>query len=172
MEEQFRPGGKEYVLVNNADMLKIDDDYIQGLKEQALKRGFPRLTMCLHNDVREHMHEMIHVYQKYEYVRPHSHPWKTETKIILEGELLVIIYDVNGCVIDHFVMSREKGGIFTFRMAKGIIHTNIPLTNVVFQEAISGPFTGDNDSVFPKWAPPAEDKAAVKKYMDNVLELV
>lgn len=153
MNENYRPGGRDYIFVNDDETLKIDDNYIKKLKKKAEAGNFPRLTMCLHNDVRAHVHEMIHVYKKHEYVRPHYHPQKTETKIILEGELLVLVYDAKGKVLERFIMSRDEGQIFTFRMDKGIIHTNIPLTDVVFQEVITGPYTGKDDSVFPEWAP-------------------
>lgn len=169
MSECYRPGGKDYIYVNDDTKLKIDDHYIQQLKDTAKTNDFTRLTLCLHNDVRAHVHEMIHVYKKHEYVRPHYHPKKTETKIILEGELLVVIYNVEGSIIDKFVMSKDKGNVFTFRMDKGIIHTNIPLTDVVFQEIITGPFVGKEDSVFPAWTPTMEDKEEINEYMRRLL---
>lgn len=170
MNGEYRPGGKDYIYVNDDRLLKIDDYYIQKLKDKARTSNFKRLTMCLHNDVREHVHEMIHVYKKHEYVRPHHHPEKTETKIILEGKLLVVIYNAEGVILDRFVMSKEQGSIFTFRMDRGIIHTNIPLTDVVFQEIITGPFTGRGDSVFPDWAPTMEDEEGITGFMDRLLK--
>lgn len=169
MSQNYRPGGKDYIYVNDDPKLKIDDHFVQRLKDTAEARNLARLTLCLHNDVRAHVHEMIHVYKRHEYVRPHCHPEKTETKIILEGELLVVIYNAEGHIIDRFIMSKDKGNIFTFRMDKGIIHTNIPLTEVVFQEIISGPFVGKDDSIFPEWAPEMDDTEAVDRYMEMLL---
>ncbi len=165
----YRPGGKSYIYVNDHRMLKVDNAYIKKLKEKAKTMCYPRLTMCLHNDIREHVHEMIQIFNKYEYVRPHYHPQKTETKIILEGRLLVVIYDEKGQKLDEFVMSRENDGVFMFRMDKGIIHTNIPLTNVIFQEITSGPYSGCDDSIFPKWTCSSDDIEGVQKYMDSLL---
>lgn len=169
--EQFRPGGKNYIYVNDQRILKIDQAYIENLKNKAGQSKYPRLTMCLHNDIRSHVHEMIQIFKKHEYVRPHYHPKKTETKIILEGRMLVVIYDTSGNKLDQFVMSRDEGSIFMFRMDKGIIHTNIPLTDVVFQEIISGPYLGEADSVFPDWTIDGNDQGRVQKYIDDLLRV-
>lgn len=167
--EQFRPGGKNYVYVNDQRILKIDQAYIENLKNEARKSKYPRLTMCLHNDIRNNVHEMIQIFRKYEYVQPHYHPKKTETKIILEGRMLVVIYDTSGNKLDQFVMSRDEGSAFMFRMDKGIIHTNIPLTDVVFQEITSGPYLGKDDSIFPDWTCHSDDTEGVQRYIDDLL---
>lgn len=171
MEENiYRPGGKEYIYVNDQQLLKIDNAYIRRLKGKAESMCYSRLTMCLHNDVREHVHEMIQIFNKHEYVRPHYHPQKTETKVILEGKLLVVIYGTDGQKLDQFVMSREEDDIFMCRMDKGIIHTNIPLTDVIFQEITSGPYVGHDDSIFPSWTCHRDDTENVQKYMDELLQ--
>lgn len=166
MDNIYRPSGKDYLHVNDKSVLRIDKEYIAYLKSLAQKNPDKKCTMCLHNDTRAHVHEMINVYPKGTYVRPHSHPFKTETKIIIEGKLYVIIFYDMGEVLDEFIMERE--GIFTFRMEKGIMHTNIPLTDCVFHEVISGPFVGKDDSVFPEWSPELSDEVGVKKIMDRI----
>lgn len=168
MENIYRPSGKNYLHINDNKILKIDKEYISYLKALAQNDSERKCTMCLHNDIRAHMHEMINVYPKGAYVRPHSHPFKTETKIIIEGKLQAIIFADNGEILDKFVMERD--GIFTFRLEKGIIHTNIPLTDVVFHEVIEGPFAGKDDSVFPAWSPEQDNIDAVKKYMKKIKE--
>lgn len=166
MKDSYRPSGKSYVHVNDDKVLKIDSEYIAFLQTLSQKDCEEKCMMCLHNDIREHVHEMINVYPKGMYIRPHEHPFKTETKIIIEGELLVVLFDYSGKIIDRFIMG--KNGIFTLRIDKGVIHTNIPLTNVVFHEIISGPFIGKEDSVFPKWAPEAENQSDVQAIMNKM----
>lgn len=168
VESVYRPTGKSYLHVNDNKTLKIDKEYIEYLKTLAREDDNGKCTMCLHNDIRENVHEMLNVYPQHSYIRPHSHPFKTETKTIIEGKLLVVIFDEEGEVLDKFVM--EANGVFTFRLDKGIIHTNIPLTDVVFHEVISGPFVGKNDSVFPSWAPNIDETEKIKEYMDNIQE--
>lgn len=166
MNSIYRPGGKDYLYVNDSRTLKMDREYIAYLKLLAQKNNDRKCTMCLHNDIRSHTHEMVNVYPKGTYVRPHSHPFKSETKIMIEGKLQVYIFDDDGTIIDKFVMDRD--GIFTYRMDKGVIHTNIPLTDVVFHEVTEGPFVGKDDSVFPKWAPEVGDTDDIGKYMNQI----
>lgn len=166
MNDNYRPSGKTYLHVNDEKILKIDREYISYLQSLAQSDFEEKCTMCLHNDIREHVHEMINVYPQAMYVRPHAHPFKTETKIIIEGELLVVFFDQSGEIMDRFVMG--KNGIFTVRIDKGVIHTNIPLTNTVFHEIISGPFIGKDDSVFPEWAPEAENQDDVQVIMNKM----
>lgn len=167
-QNKYRPGGRDYWHVNDDKMLKMDKEYMESLKALAREHKDKKCTMCLHNDTREHVHQMLNVYPKGDYVRPHSHPFKTETKMAIEGKLLVVIFDEAGEITDEFVL--EKDGIFTFRMDKGIIHTNIPLTDVIFHEVIDGPFVGKDDSVFPEWAPTPDDEEGVRKIMAKIEE--
>lgn len=166
MNDSYRPSGKNYLHVNDNKMLKMDGNYIAHLKTLAQKDKDRKCTMCLHNDTRAHVHEMINVYPGGMYVRPHSHPFKSETKIMIEGKLKVIIFDQCGEIVDEFIMERE--GIFTFRLDKGIIHTNLPLTDVVFHEVTEGPFVGQNDSVFPEWAPTLDDEEEISEFMNKI----
>lgn len=166
METAYRPSGKSYLHVNDTNILKVNKEYIEYLKSLAQKNENRKCTMCLHNNIRAHVHEMINIYPQGEYVRPHSHPFKTETKIIIEGKMKVFIFDSNGEIVDEFFM--EKDGIYTVRLDKGIIHTNIPVTDIVFHEITEGPFVGKNDSVFPDWAPELDDEEGVRKFMDKI----
>ena len=163
MEDKYRPSGKDYLTVNDNKILKIDREYIKYLKLLAEKNSMRKCTMCLHNDIREHVHEMINVYPQETYVSPHSHPLKTETKIIIEGKMLIMLFDIRGEILEEFIMERE--GFFSFRVDKGIIHTIIPLTDIVYYEIISGPFVGKNDNVFYEWAPKPDNDTEIKKWM-------
>lgn len=153
--------------VNDSIALKINNQYINSLKSLAKKNKENKCTMCLHNDIRKHVHELVNLYPKGMYVRPHRHPIKTETKVIIEGKLLVITFDNLGKIIDQFVM--EKEGIFIFRLEKDIIHTNIPLTDVVYYEVLDGPYVGKDDSVFPDWAPALDDEVGINKIMNRII---
>lgn len=167
-KSKYRPAGKGYLYVNEEKVLKIDNNYIMDLKEKAKSNGYNRCMMCLHDDIRNHVHEMINVFAKHEYIQPHCHPFKTETKSIIEGRILMIIYDEAGNILEEFVMSKDEGHVFTVRIEQGIFHTNIALTDSVFQETITGPFVGKDDSVYPEWAPSPDDVLSVQKYMEHL----
>lgn len=166
MEEKiYRPGGKDYLYVNDNSTLKIDKAYIEHLKLLAQNNSVRKCKMCLHNDIRKHVHEMLNVFPEGVYVRPHSHPLKTETQIIIEGKMLMVIFDNFGKIVDEFIM--ETDGIFMFRLEKGMIHTNIPLTDVVVYEVTDGPFIGRDDSVFPEWASEVAYGEEIKKLINS-----
>ncbi|MDE6945845.1 MAG: WbuC family cupin fold metalloprotein [Anaeroplasmataceae bacterium] len=160
----YRPGGKDYLYVNDNSALKINKEYIEQLKILAQKNSLKKSKMCLHNDIRKHVHEMINVFPEGAYVRPHFHPLKTETQVIIEGKMLMIVFDGAGKIVDNFIM--EKDGIFMFRLEKGMIHTNIPLSDVVIYEVTDGPFLGKDDSVFPEWASETEYGDEIKKLIN------
>lgn len=166
MENMYRPGGKEYVHVNDNRILKIDKEYIEYLKLLAQKDCSGKCLMCLHNDIRANMHETMFVYSAGSYIRPHSHPIKTETTIVLEGKLQEVIFDDNGDILDKYVI--DKDGIFTTRIDKGVIHNQVPLTDVIFYEVRSGPFTGKGDNIFPEWAPELDDEIGIRRLMDQI----
>ena len=166
MNDAYRPAGKDYLHVNDDIKLKLDWDYIERLKSTATGDQEHKCMMCLHNDIRSHVHEIINVYPEGAYVRPHYHPFKTETKIMIEGKMQVVVFDQMGEIIDEFVMNKD--GIFIFRLDRGIIHTNIPLTDVVFYEVIEGPYKGKDDSIFPDWAPDPTDNENVRIIMEKI----
>lgn len=166
MKNMYRPGGKEYVHVNDNKILKIDKEYIEYLKLLAKQGSSRKCMMCLHNDTRANMHEMMFVYPAGSYIRPHSHQIKTETTIVIEGKLQEVIFDENGEIIDKYIIDKE--GNFITRIDRGVIHTQIPLTDVIFYEAKPGPFTGKDDSIFPEWAPELDDEVGIRTIMDQI----
>lgn len=163
VDKKYRPGGKSYLCVNDDSKLVVNAEYLARLKERQDGNSEKRCTLCLHNDTREKHHEMINLYRKGEYVRPHCHTDKTETKIMLEGKMLAILFDEKGKITDRIILSSSTNDNFLLRIDRKVIHTNIPLTDVVFYESITGPYTGVNDSFFPAWAPALDDHDAIKE---------
>ena len=162
----YRPGGKDYIHVDDNRIQKIDEKYVTYLKLLAKQSSYGKCMMCFHDDIRKHAHEWINVYSKGTYVRPHFHPDKTETKLIIDGRMRVIIFDEAGVVIDDYVM--EKESIFISRIDKGIIHMNIQLTDVVYYEVLDGPYAGKDDSIFPQWAPGCENEDGIREFMQRI----
>lgn len=164
VDKKYRPGGKSYLCVNDDRKLVVNAKYLAGLKERQEGNPEKKCTLCLHNDTRERHHEMLNLYAKGEYVRPHCHADKTETKIMLEGKMLVVLFDDKGEITDRIILSSGTNNNFMLRIDRMVIHTNIPLTDVVFYESITGPYTGVNDSTFPSWAPALDDGDAIQEF--------
>lgn len=113
---------------------------------------------------------MINVYPERLYVRPHKHPVKTETKHMIEGNMLMLMFDDSGKITESFILNeKSSGGCFAYRIEKNYYHSIIPLSEVVvFHEIINGPYTGVNDSVFPEWAPPNNDEPGIKTFFKRI----
>ena len=53
-----------------------------------------------------------------------------------------------------------------YRVEVGMYHAVLPLSNpTIYHENKPGPFLGDEDSLFPEWAPSGENQAEIDKYL-------
>ena len=57
-----------------------------------------KIALCLHRTPQDFVHEILNVFTREFYVRPHRHPRKSETKAILRGRLLIVLFDDDGHV--------------------------------------------------------------------------
>jgi cupin fold WbuC family metalloprotein len=128
--------------------------------------------LCLHESETDKVQEMLTICGKYVYIRPHYHPSKTETMIIIKGKTLVLIYDLDGNVTEYYIMSNENDeDVKIIRFKPNVPHNHIPLTDIAFFEYTPGPFDRENDSVFLECFPEDMSKEDVKKYVNNVMGL-
>ncbi len=165
---------KQEVWVNSKDIAKVDDAFVERLIAQAKANPRKRMRLCLHKSSDDAVHEMIIAIAKDCYIRPHKHPQKTESFHIVKGSLWLFVFDHNGNVIEKFKMSeRGNSDCFLYRLQKDYWHGMIPISDfVVFHETTKGPFTGQNDSVFPDWAPGEDDPAGkIKAYLTKLLSV-
>lgn len=159
------------VLFNEKDVAKLDGDFIDGLIARAAQNPRKRMRLCLHKDIKDDVHEMIIAMAKESYVRPHKHIHKTESFHVIRGSLWLFIFDNEGNITEKFKMSEfGSDGYFLYRLEKNYWHTMVPITDfVVFHEVTKGPFTGKDDSVFPKWAPHEEETEKAAKFIKKLL---
>ncbi|KKL22706.1 hypothetical protein LCGC14_2432770, partial [marine sediment metagenome] len=80
---------------------KVNRAVIEGLKAKALALPGSGARLCLHRDQTDAVQEMIIVHRKGAYVRPHRHDGQTESFHVLEGRMLVVIFDDEGNVTDR-----------------------------------------------------------------------
>ncbi|MCX8129917.1 MAG: WbuC family cupin fold metalloprotein [Clostridia bacterium] len=123
--------------------------------------------ICIHNGNDDLLHQMIIVHRRGNYIRPHKHEFKSESFQLIEGALVVFIFNDNGEVIDKINMSVNEN--IVFRIERNIWHTIVPTSElVVFHEITNGPFTGNNDSIFPDWAPQCGEHNKIDMFMKNL----
>jgi cupin fold WbuC family metalloprotein len=92
------------------------------------------------------------------YVGPHRHlkPPKSESFLILEGELALLAFDDSGGVLTTTVLGRKA--VPGADIAAGIWHTLVVVSpHAVIFEVKPGPYDPISDKDFAAWAPPEGD---------------
>lgn len=157
----------EEAFFNQDDVVKVDTEMIEHLKKKAQANASGKYRLCMHHNPQDSLHEMYIVRGKWDYGRAEKHMHTTEFHMIIEGVLLIIIFNDVGEIEELFQLSKEN--YLSYRMDPNIYHMSIPLTDqVVYYEAKLGPFPNAGN-VFPAWAPEAHDAEKVSKYK-KVLE--
>src|SRR5205814_433650 len=119
------------------------------------------------------VNEMVIVNTLGTYVRPHRHPpGKDESYYIMEGAMVVFIFDANGKVVRHVEMGEyQSGKSVLYRLSASIWHLPVPLTDwVVYHEMLTGPFQKETSVEYAPWSPEETDVPAVKTYMDVLMK--
>ena len=98
-------------------------------------------------------HRFLNVMVRGTYIAPHRHldPPKSETFLVLEGELAFFTFDDAGKVASTHVLGRDVTGI---DIQPGVWHTLAVLSDhAVCFEVKPGPYLASNDKDFAPWAP-------------------
>lgn len=155
---------KAKVIFNKLPIAELTQEKLDELEQLAKDEPSGNIKYCLHEHSEDALHEMLNFYTAYSYCQPHYHPDKVETKIILKGELLTIIYDENGEEKQRIIMSPSQGARI-LHLKEGIIHTDIPLTDCIFWELKTGPFDKERDNVFLDRYPTMMAKEDVRNFV-------
>lgn len=158
------------VYFNQDSLIKIDKKTIDMLKVKAKGNANGKYRLCMQHCSQDKLHEMFIVRSKGDYGRPDMHLHTTESHTIVDGAMLVVLFEEDGQIREVFELSKE--GYQTYRIDTNIYHMQIPLTEqVVYYEIKSGPFTKDTN-IFPEWAPDPSDQQKVSEYMRELEEKI
>ncbi len=137
---------------------KISRKDIEFLERKAAGNLRKRARLCLHQDPEDSLHEMLVVFPKGAYARPHKHIRKSESLHVIKGTFKVVIFDETGKIVEVINMGDySRGDSFYYRLSESCFHTVIPTSDfTVYHETTNGPFQRE-DTVFAAWAP-AEDE--------------
>lgn len=151
------------VQFNQSNVIKINNDIIEEVKQKAKENNNGKFRLCLQHSSEDKLHEMFIVRKKGDYGRPDKHLYTTESHTIIDGAMLVVLFEDDGTIIEVFELSEK--GYHTYRIDTDIYHMQIPLTEqVVYYEVKLGPFD-ERSNIFPEWAPDSKDQDAVEQYM-------
>ena len=142
----------------------VDATLIDELKRRALETG-ENTRLSLHPNPDHPLHEMVIVQHRDKFHPPKKHAAKDKSFNIIEGQMAVFVFAEDGTVEDCCILG--TAGNRQYRVGAGVIHADFPITDtVVHFETTQGPFLGEEDSIFPPWAPARGDRAACAAYRD------
>ncbi len=132
----------------------IDSDLFGPLKQKALDSPRLRTNHNFHSGDEDNPHRFLNVLAKGTFVPPHRHldPPKSETILILEGRVGLLLFDDDGNVTLAVVLGgSSRLGV---DIPAGVWHTLVVLTPfAVALEVKPGPYLAAQGKDFPAWAP-------------------
>ena len=156
----------EEILFTADDIVKVDANDIEELKQKARLNPRRRVRLCAHKNPDDILHEMLIVHEKSCYIQPHKHIGKTESFHIIEGLVDIILFDEDGQINKIIPMGDcASGRKFFYRLPSSHYHTLMIQSDVlVFHEITNGPFRPE-DTVWASWAPEETNENEVSQYM-------
>lgn len=140
-------------------MKKIELQRLNELCIEAKNLPRKRKNYNYHDDLSDTLQRLLNAMQPDTYVQPHKHesPDKREVFILLTGKALVVTFNNNGEIEEHFILSRELGN-FGVEIPEKEWHTVIVLEeDTVVYEVKDGPYSPVDDKNFAEWAPKEGD---------------
>lgn len=143
----------------------ITDSLFDAVADSAGRSPRRRMNHNFHAGAADNPHRFINVLLRGAYVQPHrhSHPPKSETFLVLEGEADVILFDDGGAVTARHRLGRQSDGarVWGIDIPPGVWHTILPRSErAVCFEVKPGPWEPASDKEFAPWAPREGDPAA------------
>ncbi|WP_397600046.1 WbuC family cupin fold metalloprotein [Silvanigrella sp.] len=161
-EEVFYPNLSSFYLTLN------DISLLSKYSELCLRK---RARICTHQNSNSIIHEMFIVHPRDAYVRPHKHVNKSESMLVLQGEVDFIIFDNNGKIVEKKTMGDFiSGKPFYHNMSEPLYHSlNIKTEILVFLEITNGPFD-PKLTEFADWAPLNTEETKVKTFQKMLID--
>ena len=139
---------------------KIKSEDLNNLNNLSKKNTNKNIRICTHSNKKSGLHEMFILHPKNYYIRPHKHPSKNESIILLKGKANLYIFNHSGKINKKMILDKNN---FYYQIPHNTYHSLVILSSsIVFYEVSLGPFNKKN-TVFPKWAPKT-DKREIKKF--------
>uniref|UniRef100_Q01YX9 Cupin fold metalloprotein WbuC cupin domain-containing protein n=1 Tax=Solibacter usitatus (strain Ellin6076) TaxID=234267 RepID=Q01YX9_SOLUE len=164
----MRPRTGPTILVRMPALQLLDSDLFESLIERARRSPRRRTNHNFHTSMEDNPHRFLNVMVRGTYITPHRHrdPPKSESFIVLEGELAFLTFDDGGEIASTHILGRDVLGV---DIQPGVWHTIAVLSeHVVCFEVKPGPYSAANDKDFAPWAPREGDTRAAA-YLDALV---
>jgi cupin fold WbuC family metalloprotein len=150
----------------------IEASAFSALVEEARRSPRLRTNFNYHGSPEDNPQRFLNILVEGTYIRPHRHlnPPKSESFLILEGELALLTFDDSGRVLTTTVLGRKM--VLGVDIIPGTWHTLAVLSpHAVIFEVKPGPYQAITDKDFAPWAPP-EGHPEVASYVAKLTEAV
>ncbi len=137
--------------------------------EELAARAATSPRLRTHHNVHESPTDLVQRYfivaLRDSYFRPHRHPTKGETALVLRGRIDVLMFESSGSVAARYAMG-EGAPNFGYETPRGTWHTLVLQSeNAAFFETKEGPYDPATAVEQAPWAP-AEGDARARAYLD------
>jgi cupin fold WbuC family metalloprotein len=134
-------------------MIRISTDLIDSVIADARKSPRRRMNYNFHPVLSDPVQRLLNALEPWTYIRPHKHTTKEESFILLRGTVLAVVFNDNGSIRDHAVLS-QLTGILGIEFEEDSYHmlTSLETGSVVF-EIKEGPFVPHTEGSSAPWAP-------------------
>ena len=152
-------------------MMKITDEIINKTSDKAKTSERHRCNYNFHKSYGDPIQRFLNAVEPNSYLRPHKHedPDKTEIFLSLKGRVLIVEFDDNGSITDHFILDLQDGKIGV-EIPPKTWHSFIALQEgSVLYEIKEGPFVQGAGMIFAEWAP-EEGTNAAREFNDKILK--
>jgi cupin fold WbuC family metalloprotein len=150
-------------------MIKITNELIDNVITQA--RTSPRLRMNynFHPELGDPVQRLLNALEPWTYIRPHKHTTKEESFVLLRGTILAVVFNDDGTIRDHAVLSSATG-ILGVEFEENSFHmlTSLETGSAVF-EIKEGPFIPHSEGSSAPWAP-KEGTPEAKDFLAKVFK--
>ncbi|MBT5925642.1 MAG: WbuC family cupin fold metalloprotein [Verrucomicrobia bacterium] len=134
---------------------KIDTALIVDCFKKAKQSPRKRSHFNLHEKLEAPVQRLCIAFVEGTYVRPHRHPAsnKWELLIAVQDSSLLVIFDENGGISEHFELS-PNGPMSAIEIPPNTWHTIFPADKEsVVMEIKEGPYTPSKPEHFAPWSP-------------------
>jgi cupin fold WbuC family metalloprotein len=154
------------VFVAQDAIVRLGDEEIAFLKQQARANPRQRARICAHRSNDDALHEMLIAIAAASYIHPHRHLGKSESFHIVEGEVDVVVFDAAGEIAEVLELGPAGSGRrFFYRLDQSAFHTLLIRSEfLLVHEVTNGPFAR-NRTVLAPFAPPEGEAEKARVYM-------
>jgi cupin fold WbuC family metalloprotein len=152
-------------------MVRITTELIDKVVAEARQSPRRRMNYNFHPELSDPVQRLLNALEPWTYIRPHKHTTKEESFVLLSGTVLAVVFNTDGTIRDHAILSRETG-ILGIEFEENCFHmlTSLETGSVVF-EIKEGPFVPHTEGSSAPWAPlegTPEARAFLMKVFDEL----